>query len=64
MLDFLKRQKLVKQGLASGKTRKNLGPQVAEHRPVPQALFRALLVCLFLAALASLILRGSGPEPM
>jgi len=64
MFDFLKRQKLVKQGLASGKTRKNLGPQAGEPGPVQQVLFRALLVCVFLAGLASLILRGSGPEPM
>lgn len=64
MRNFFKRQKLVKQGLASGKTRKNLPTQSATGSAVQQGTVRTLLVVAFLAGLASLILRGAGPEPM
>lgn len=63
MFEFLKRNELVKRGLASGKTRRrrmsNDLLQSVDYAPLP----KWVVFCLFVAGLALLIFNGDQPEP-
>src|SRR5215212_3748197 len=63
MFEFLKRNELVKRGLASSKTRRrrlsNDLLQSVDYAPLP----KWVVFCLFVAGLALLIFNGDQPEP-
>jgi len=63
MFEFLKRNELVKRGLASGKTRRRRTPndllESLEYAPVA----KWVIFSLFVAGLALLIFNGKQPEP-
>ena len=63
MFDFFKRSRLVKRGLASGKTRRRRGSN-ALIESIEYAFYaKVIIFALFLAGLALLIFNGNQPEP-
>lgn len=63
MFDFLKRNRLVKRGLASGKIRRRRGSNGLVDLLEHTAYAKAIIVAGFLAGLALLIFSGEQPEP-
>ena len=63
MFDFLKRNQLVKRGLASGKTRRRRVPNEMTHRLEYAAYVKWVIFAGFLTGLALLIFNGEQPEP-
>jgi len=63
MFDFLKRSRLVKRGLASGKTRRRSTPNEFTHKLEYSPYFKALVFAAFVAGLGLLIFSGKHPEP-
>ena len=63
MFDFLKRSKLVKRGLASGKTRRRRVPNEILRRLEYTASAKVVIFAAFLSGLAVLIFHGDQPEP-
>ena len=63
MFEFLKRNKLVKRGLASGKTRRRHLPNELAQRLDYAPYVKALVFAAFAAGLALLIFSGDQPEP-
>lgn len=63
MFDFLKRNQLVKRGLASGKTRRRSTPNELVHRLEYAPYLKALIFAGFAAGLALLIFSSEQSEP-
>src|SRR6188472_900671 len=63
MFDFLKRNQLVKRGLASGKTRRRRVPNEMAERLEYAAYAKWVIFAAFLTGLALLIFNGEQPEP-
>jgi putative nucleotidyltransferase with HDIG domain len=63
MLDFLKHNRLVKRGLASGKTRRRRSRNEFLESLERAAYVRAIIFVAFIAGLAALIFSGQQPEP-
>ena len=63
MFEFLKRNKLVKRGLASGKTRRRHLPNELAQRLEYAPYVKVLVFAAFAAGLALLIFSGDQPEP-
>ncbi len=63
MFDFLKRNTLVKRGLASGKTRRRYAPNEFAQRLEFSPYVKGLVVAGFAAGLALLLFTGHLPEP-
>lgn len=63
MFDFLKRSRLVKRGLASGKTRRKREPNELLATLEKGPLVKVLICAAFVAGLAVLIFTGQQPEP-
>ena len=63
MFDFLKRNRLVKRGLASGKTRRRRSSNELIDRLEYASYAKGLIFAVFLAGLALLIFSGDQPEP-
>lgn len=63
MFDFLRRNRLVKRGLASGKTRRRRAPNELVHTLEYAPYTKWLIFSAFVAGLAFLIFSGQQPEP-
>ncbi len=63
MFDFLKRNRLVKRGLSSGKSRRRRTRNEFLQALESSAWTRALIFVAFIAGLAALIFSGQQPEP-
>ena len=63
MFDFLKRNTLVKRGLASGKTRRRYAPNEFAQRLEFSPYVKGLVLAGFAAGLALLLFTGHLPEP-
>ena len=63
MFEFLKRSKLVKRGLASGKTRRRHLPNEFAQRLEYATYVKVLVLAAFVSGLAALIFSGDRPEP-
>jgi len=63
MFDFLKRDKLVKQGFSCGKTRRKPASMEFLHSLETSVGCRYAILAIFLAALAGLLITGNSPEP-
>ncbi|MBA2242362.1 MAG: HDIG domain-containing protein [Chthoniobacterales bacterium] len=63
MFDFLRRNELVKRGLASSKTRRRRMPNELIQSVEYASYAKWVLFCLFAAGLALLIFNGEQPEP-
>lgn len=63
MFEFLKRNELVKRGLASGKTRRRRMPNEFMHAIEYAGYMRWVILAAFVAGLALLIFTGDHPEP-
>jgi len=63
MFDFLKRNTLVKRGLASGKTRRRYAPNEFAQRLEFSPYVKGLVLAGFAAGLALLLFTGHSPEP-
>ncbi len=63
MFDFIKRSRLVKRGLASGKTRRRREPNEFLRSLEYAPSMKALVFAAFIAGLAALIFSGQQPEP-
>src|SRR3954454_7725338 len=63
MLDFLKRSRLVKRGLASSKTRRRRTRNEFLRSLEHSIWIRALIFAAFIGGLAALIFSGQQPEP-
>ena len=63
MFEFLKRNALVKRGLASGKTRRRRMPNEFMHALEYARYMRVVIFAAFVAGLALLIFTGDHPEP-
>jgi putative nucleotidyltransferase with HDIG domain len=63
MLDFFKRSRLVKRGLASGKTRRRRAPNELLRKLEYASYTKYLIFGAFIAGLAFLIFSGQQPEP-
>ncbi len=63
MFDFLKRNTLVKRGLASGKTRRRYAPNEFAQRLEFSSYVKGLVLAGFAAGLALLLFTGHLPEP-
>ena len=63
MFDFLKRNRLVKRGLASGKTRRRRGSNELIYRLEYASYAKGIIFAIFIAGLALLIFSGDQPEP-
>lgn len=63
MFDFLKRNTLVKRGLASGKTRRRYAPNEFVQRLEFSPYIKGLILAAFAAGLALLLFTGDLPEP-
>ena len=63
MFDFLKRNRLVKRGLASGKTRRRRSSNELIDRLEYASYAKGIIFAVFLAGLALLIFSGDQPEP-
>ncbi|MFL6584966.1 MAG: hypothetical protein ACJ8KU_10675 [Chthoniobacterales bacterium] len=63
MFDFLKRNRLVKRGLASSKTRRRRSRNEFLENLERALYVRAIIFGAFVAGLAALIFSGQQPEP-
>src|SRR5882762_5130098 len=63
MFDFLKRSRLVKRGLASGKVRRRRAPNELLRKLEYAPYTKYLIFIAFVAGLAFLIFSGQQPEP-
>ena len=63
MFDFIKRSRLVKRGLASGKTRRRLNKNELLHTLEFAFWVKWVIFAAFIAGLAVLIFSGQQPEP-
>src|SRR6476660_2348476 len=63
MFDFLQRSKLIKRGLASGKTRRRRGSNDLLKALEFSLYMKAAIFAAFVAGLALLIFSGQLPEP-
>ena len=63
MFDFIKRSRLVKRGLASGKTRRRINRNELLYTLEFAAWVRWVIFAAFIAGLAVLIFSGQQPEP-
>ena len=63
MIDFLQRSRLVKRGLASGKTRRKCEPNELLQALEGAAYVKALICAAFITGLAAMIFTGQQPEP-
>ena len=63
MFDFLKRNQLVKRGLASGKTRRRSAPNELLQKLEYAQYVKGIIFAGFAAGLALLIFNGKQPEP-
>ncbi|MDQ6809139.1 MAG: HDIG domain-containing protein [Verrucomicrobiota bacterium] len=63
MFDFIKRSRLVKRGLASGRTRRRREANEFLERIEYSSAVKALVFAAFMAGLAALIFSGQQPEP-
>ncbi|HSH39037.1 MAG TPA: HDIG domain-containing protein, partial [Chthoniobacterales bacterium] len=63
MFEFLRRNKLVKRGLASGKKRRRHLPNELAQRLEYAPYVKVLILAAFAAGLAALIFSGDQPEP-
>ncbi len=63
MFDFLKRSRLVKRGLASGKTRRRRASNELLERLEYAPYAKVTIFAIFLAGLALLLFSGEQPEP-
>ena len=63
MFDFLKRNRLVKRGLASGKMRRRHMPNELIQRLEYAAYVKVLIFAAFVTGLAALVFSGEEPEP-
>ena len=63
MFDFIKRSRLVKRGLASGKTRRRINKNELLHTLESAASVKWVIFAAFIGGLAVLIFSGQQPEP-
>ena len=63
MFDFIKRSRLVKRGLASGKTRRRLNKNELLHALEFAVYVKWIIFAAFIAGLSALIFSGQQPEP-
>src|SRR5712664_390021 len=63
MFDFLKRSRLVKRGLASGKTRRRINKNELLHTLEYAVWVKWVIFAAFIGGLAVLIFSGQQPEP-
>lgn len=63
MFDFIKRSRLVKRGLASGKTRRRINKNELLHTLEYAAWVKWVIFAAFIGGLALLIFSGQQPEP-
>src|SRR3989440_1132908 len=63
MFDFIKRSRLVKRGLASGKTRRRINKNELLHTLESAASVKWVISTAFIGGLAVLIFSGQQPEP-
>ena len=63
MFDFIKRSRLVKRGLASGKTRRRINKNELLHTLESAASVKWVIFTAFIGGLAVLIFSGQQPEP-
>jgi putative nucleotidyltransferase with HDIG domain len=63
MFDFIKRSRLVKRGLASGKTRRRINKNELLHTLEFAFWVKCVIFAAFIAGLAVLIFSGQQPEP-
>ena len=63
MFDFIKRSRLVRRGLASGKTRRRINKNELLHTLESAASVKWVIFAAFIGGLAVLIFSGQQPEP-